>query len=363
MGETKEKKEGMEENGLVLRGSVTPAVISINYEELKQSLEEKLKDCQNLIVTDDTLEGAKNAKKELVSLRNRLEEFRKNAKKKAEVQVKDFDVKCKSLSNLIIETEMPLARSLDVYDEKIRQKKRDFAIKEIAKAVETFGLRDEYGKKLQIKPEFTNMTITQKAVKADILQQAEKLKKEQNENDHNLSIIKETVENENKRLQVKMNPDDYESLFVQGMDSILVIRRIKSQADSIFSQEQKLEKERLERERQEQERLEREKTETDKTDSYYVEMPSFIQEELDMPEFVPEDNYSVQQLVPKENKAATDNTGINVPKREVKSDLPVQQYEVVFKVKGCFVDLRELQNYITENEISMEVISQKKLKK
>ena len=52
---------------LVLKSTVIPAVMGFNYDQLNDQLDILLDDYRNLVVTDDTLQGCKNGKKELVS--------------------------------------------------------------------------------------------------------------------------------------------------------------------------------------------------------------------------------------------------------------------------------------------------------
>lgn len=47
---------------LVLKSTVIPAVMGFNYDQLNDQLDILLDDYRNLVVTDDTLQGCKNAK-------------------------------------------------------------------------------------------------------------------------------------------------------------------------------------------------------------------------------------------------------------------------------------------------------------
>lgn len=107
------------------------------------------------------------------------------------------------------------------------------------------------------KKEFTNVNTTLKSIRKDV--QAESLKQKQNEHDRNISLIRETVETENARIQVKLNPEEFLEEFERTDDVLEVIRKIKKRAEDIFQQEKRLEEERLERERKEKERLEQER--------------------------------------------------------------------------------------------------------
>lgn len=76
-------------NELSIVSNIKPAELYFNLDELKEELDKRLGEYKNLIVTDDSLKGAKHAKQELASLRVGLETFRKNNKKEAEKPIKN----------------------------------------------------------------------------------------------------------------------------------------------------------------------------------------------------------------------------------------------------------------------------------
>lgn len=375
MGEMIKETEttGMENAGITLTGDVIPAVIQYDFDAVSKQLDMKMQEYSSLVVTDDTLAGCKNAKKELASLRNRLEELRKEKKRELEKPVKEFDTKCKKLQDQITKVETPLSNALAVYDEKERQKKRDFAQKQIDAAVENYGLRPEYAAKMVIKNEFLNVTTTQKSVKADVIAQAEALQKEQSNHDASIDMIRQVVEKENERLSVKLDAEDMVSQFESGTDVLILVNRIHKQAENIFQQEQRMEEERKRRE-EETRRKEAEEAaaraaairdaeaqaENDEASPSEIEPAHRDGKECANSAFmIPEELETELGLY---SEAPDLETGAQeVPVHETHKEADVASFAVTFRVTGEFSVLRSLNNYLKEKGICFEVIEQKKI--
>ena len=257
------------------------------------------------------------------------------------------------------------------------------------------------------KKEFTNVNTTLKSIREDV--QAESLKQKQNEHDRNISLIRETVETENARIQVKLNPEEFLEEFERTDDALGVIRKIKKRAEDIFQQEKRLEEERLERERKEKERLEqerlrREQEEQERMKREQMEMERQEQELLaaeeaaaksssgtaeagnaladasDMGEAItiPSELFdsiaSPTSPVGNEKEAPSmavhggtvmdevarekDGRDTAAPAHQVKTE---KQFEVTFRVTGGFEILRTLNQYMKENGIAYTVLEQKKI--
>ncbi len=350
-------------NELALVKNVVPALINFNYEELENALKSRLKDFQNLIITDDCLKDAKISKKELAGLRLDLDAFRKAAKKEAEKPIKEFEAKMKKLIALIEETEKPLDESINVYNEKVREEKRNYARGLIQEAIAACELRPEYAARMMLKEEYANLSGTKKAVKESILKQAEALKQEQDNYDSNICIINAAVEQENKRLTVKLHPEKFRELL--GNVSVAdIISLIKEQAYDIYQQEnmpQKVSDEEL-------------KGDTivdfqniavfDAADVHDSGM-ALSSEQNTIPE-IPDcfilppgqDMYNdilpVRSVVPAALPSdTTEPADISTNKRNM--------WKCVFEVYGDFQNLRELNQYMKNHNIDFQVISQEQL--
>lgn len=391
---------------LTLNSNIQPAVMSFNLQEIKSNLDARLEDYRKLVVTEDSLAGCKNASRELASFRNRLDEFRKTQKKEAEKPINTFEKEVKDLIEQVKEAEKPLNDALEVYSEKERQKKRDFAKSKFKEAAEQIGLRPEYCAMFVSKKEFTNVNTTLKSIREDVQAQAEALRQKQDEHDRNIALIQETVETEDARIQVKLSHEEFMEEYERTDDVLGVIRKIKKRAEDIFQQEKRLEEERLERERKEKERLEqerlrREQEEQERMKQEQLEMERQERERLAAEEAASKsaaetaETGNAQTDVPDMGEAITipselfdsiatpvsavldkretpsmaapggtcaGETGREVAAAENAPDVKIEkQFEVTFRVTGGFDALRTLNQYLKEKGIAYQVLEQKKL--
>ena len=157
-----------------------------------------------------------------------------------------FDSQCKELSKKIILVEDTLGKSLDVYAEADRQKKRKYALDCIESAAIHNELRPEYKKRFTIKQTFTNVTTTLKSIREDIEQQAVYLKKVRMSMTKIFRLLRRQFPSENERIMIKLCEDDFISEFSDGKDIREVLRKIKRQAENILLQEQEMERRRIE---------------------------------------------------------------------------------------------------------------------
>ncbi len=358
---------------LTLKSNIQPAVMSFNLQEIKSNLDARLEDYRKLVVTEDSLAGCKNASRELASFRNRLDEFRKTQKKEAEKPINTFEKEVKDLIEQVKEAEKPLNDALEVYSEKERQKKRDFAKSKFKEAAEQIGLRPEYCAMFVSKKEFTNVNTTLKSIREDVQAQAEALRQKQDEHDRNIALIQETVETENARIQVKLSPEEFLEEFERTDDVLEVIRKIKKRAEDIFQQEKRLEEERQEQERLAAEEAAAKATETavdgnapaDTADmGEAITIPSELFDSIVTPASPDGNETAVPSMaVPggaemEEAAREKDRREAAAPAPQVKSE---KQFEVTFRVTGGFEVLRTLNQYLKENGIAYSVLEQKKI--
>lgn len=354
---TEESFEILKIEDLDIKSRVTPAVYDFNFEELETTLNKLLKDYTSLVVTEDTLKGSRNAKSELASLRVRIENFRKETKKKGEAATKEFEKRCNELKDLVIKAEKPLGESIDVFDEKKREEKRTLANKCIKENVELFGLREKFANQMLIKPEYTNVNESLKAIREDVKKQAEYLKAKQDLEDKDIQTVKDTVIAENGNINIKIKDDSFVAMVENGSDINDVIKLIKEQAKNIFEQENKI----IELEpdiavaKPEPENL----ITTEATE--LVNMPAIEDD--------PVYNYFADETIPSdsilEHKATTieESNKSSVPPYQPQpinqnESQAEQRFEVVFKLTGDFSQLRIVSDYLKSSGVDMEVLSQ-----
>ena len=138
---------------------------------------------RGLVVTDDNVKDMEKAQKELASMRRKIEDFRKDTKKKAEAPIKKFDQEVKGILKVIAGEEDPLKEQLDKYElQRINDVRK--SIMEEAKQVAIHeSLRDEYMFEFVIDPAWTNRTAKKAAVTQGIVAKVMDLKRTQDMDD------------------------------------------------------------------------------------------------------------------------------------------------------------------------------------
>lgn len=318
-------------NELSIVSNIKPAELHFNLDELKEELDKRLGEYKNLIVTEDSLKGAKHAKQELASLRVCLETFRKNNKKEAEKPIKEFEEKCRELQKLIMKVETPLAVAIGEFDEKAKEEKKLYAQKIIEEAIRRYKLTEKFAAKMLLRTEYTNLSATKKAVKENVEQQARLLRLQQDALDKDKNTITTYLINENSRLKIQINPTPYLDMVEKGDELDAIISLIKKQADDIFEQENKP-----------QNSMPVILPASSLTYSNSVKTPAYADSDIT--------NQNPALMIPDEFQEKNDCTPHS---KKV-------AFEVVFKLTGDFLELREINEYIKTKGVKIEVISQVK---
>ena len=103
----------------------TSPIIFDNYDELEQSLSEKLKRYENYQVTVDSYSTDKKIRTELNKLKNALEDKRKAVKSGYIRPLDEFENKIKKLVNQIDDTIEPITNGIKEFDEKDRRDRHE----------------------------------------------------------------------------------------------------------------------------------------------------------------------------------------------------------------------------------------------
>lgn len=213
------------------------AVLEVNFEEVKATLENKLADYKGLVVTEDTLSVAKASQKELAGLRTEIERFRKDKKADMEAPIKAFESKCKDLLALVEEVEKPLKDAINVFDDQTREEKRQIATDIISDVALKYCLNDKFAAQLTIDPKYLNLTATKKAVTDDVTTRAIALQALQMAEESKLTAIKAVIDSENNRLTAKMDISEYQPLIDRGAELSEIMAQIKARAERVYAAE------------------------------------------------------------------------------------------------------------------------------
>lgn len=212
-------------------------VIQINFEELKGHLTNLLHDYKGLVVTEGNLQTCKAKQKELASTRIKIDNYRKEKKKELSKPITMFEAQCKDLISLIEQAENPIKEGIKVFDDQKRDSKRLQAIELAKEVAEEYGLNEKYADRLEILDKYCNLTTKSNEVREDLISKAMALKVEQDRELELIEIIKDTIESENEKINLKMEFKDFEKYINMGMSAREVIGEIKNRAERIYAAE------------------------------------------------------------------------------------------------------------------------------
>lgn len=311
----------------------TLPVINMNFEEVKASLVETMDKYKGIVVTEEGLKDCKATQRELSGLKKDIDTYRKTIKKEVEKPIKEFEGQCKELITLIDEVENPIKEGIEVFNEKVREEKREYAKSIISQVIETNNLEEKYSSQLQILDVYTNLTTTKKFIKEDIEQKSSLLKIQQDQDKAQAEMLKSTiiatVEGANSTLNTKLKAEEFYKYVERGYSLAQIVNEINRAAELIRKAEI-AEKERV--------ILEQRKKEEEARKQIVNTPVEPIKEKIEVAEQpqYEESSYEQQEIIQ-----------------------PL--FEINFVVTGEKDKLMHLSNFLKNNNYSYEVISQRKL--
>lgn len=284
-------------------------VIQINFEEMKQALNEKLGEYKGIVVTDESLSLCKTDQKDLSKIKRTIDTYRKDKKKELSVPITEFETQCKQLIGLVEKVEKPIKEGIQVFDDKKREEKKQKALDIIYEAIQEHGLNKKYAPKLNVLPKYMNLTTTLKSIKEDVDQRCSMLVAEQEKEEELIQAIKTTIEHENKTINTELKFEEFQNLINMNFPLPKIIQRINQMAEKIRK----------------------------------AEMPK------EEPKEIP------KEPVPEPIK---DIPIISKPIERPTPKQPEPLYFVIFKITSNINQTRKLGKYLKENEYKYEVIEQ-----
>ena len=216
-------------------------VITMNFEEVKGSLQETMKKYEGIIVTEEGLKDCKATQKDLAGLRNKIDTYRKDVKKEMEVPIKEFEGKCKELIGLISDVEKPIKEGIKVYDDKRKEEKKEKALEIINAAIKEFELEKEFADKLDLKDSYLKLTGSIKSIKEDVEMRAMMLKREQEDKKTRIKMLEVAVKNEidrvNENINTKLDYKKFEVYVLKDYPLEKILNEINKEADIILKAE------------------------------------------------------------------------------------------------------------------------------
>lgn len=201
-------------------------VIHVNFEEVKQALQQTIDKYKGLVVTEEELQLCKSDQKELARIRNRIDEYRLDKKKKLSKPIIVFENQCKELITMIEKSEKPIKDGIKVFDDKRREEKRLKALEAIREAIELYNLNPKYASRLNILDKYLNFSASLKSVKDDIEQRCFLLVEEQAKEAELIQAIQQTIENANKDIKTPIQLKDVQYLIDSEASLPDIIKRI-----------------------------------------------------------------------------------------------------------------------------------------
>ncbi|MGG7160212.1 DUF1351 domain-containing protein [Clostridium baratii] len=216
-------------------------VITMNFEEVKGSLQETMKKYEGIVVTEDRLKDCKATQKSLAGLRNNIDGYRKAVKKEMEAPIKEFEGKCKELISLISDVEKPIKEGIKIYDDKRKEEKKQKVLEIINVAIKDFELEKEFADKLDLKDSYLKLTGSIKSIKEDVEMRATMLKREQEDKNTRIKMLEVSVKNEidrvNEKIKTKLDYEKFEVYVLKDYSLERILAEINKQADIILKAE------------------------------------------------------------------------------------------------------------------------------
>ncbi|GKX65615.1 DUF1351 domain-containing protein [Inconstantimicrobium mannanitabidum] len=216
-------------------------IVTMNFEEVKQSLVQTMEKYKGIIVTEDTLQDCKATQKELAGIRIKIDTYRKDVKKEMEVPIKAFEGQCKELIGLIENAEQPIKNGISVFDNKRREEKKDKALELIKEAIESHQLNGNYASKLTIVDKYLVLNGSVKAVKEDIEFRAKFLKQEQDREEQQRAerkaAIETALESANRNINKKLKLEDFERYISSNQPLSTILQAVNQRAQMIYEAE------------------------------------------------------------------------------------------------------------------------------
>ena len=119
-------------------------VLTMNFEEVKSSLEETINKYRGIVVTEESLKDCKATQRDLSKLGKDIDTYRKGVKKEMEAPIKAFEVQCKELIQMVDEANKPIKAGIEEFDNKKRIEKITYAKQIIALKIVDLGLESKF---------------------------------------------------------------------------------------------------------------------------------------------------------------------------------------------------------------------------
>ena len=181
--------------GLVVKAvPVKPLSWDTNIPEIRKIVQEKLLRYAGMKVTDENYNQCDLVRKCCVSLRNSVENSRKNAKAQyIKLPADTLDAMYADLLKDIEKVEIPLKEQFDAYAEEEKEAQREIVQEYIDKFQEEFQLEERFLNMVVLKDKYLNKTQKDADTRSDLKEQFEEAKEEQEAYYSDVNLIRNTI--------------------------------------------------------------------------------------------------------------------------------------------------------------------------
>lgn len=214
--------------------------VVMDFESMKTRLTAMLENYTDIQVTAETLKSCKDKQKEIAGLRNQLDDFRKEVKKRYTEPLQMFEDQVKIMIGMVKEVEEPLKAGIQEFDDLRRADKRELAETIIDELIGEYELNEKFASQVELKKKYMNLTAKEADIRADVEAQVMSLKQQQDNEESIKKIIVNAVEMQNKGITAKLIPDVYISL-IGKLPTDEIIDRILKRGEEIQTMEREAE--------------------------------------------------------------------------------------------------------------------------
>jgi len=178
-----------------------------------------------MVVTEETLKGAKKVMAELNKQKKLIADFRKSTVKKLNPDIKQFDSEGKELEKMIDEARTIVADQVETFIIRQREEKKELvkcAINSVldGNKLEGIELKEKYAVRIELKDQYLNSSMTINKVTEDLKLQFNQLLQEQQMEQQKIDTIKVIVDTFNHQLTFKFTPNEFDYLLDQDIATI-----------------------------------------------------------------------------------------------------------------------------------------------
>ncbi len=123
--------------------TTTPAIVEANFDTIKSELRHTL-ESYDLIITEQTVRGGKDAMAELNKIKKNIKDKEKAALEQALAPVAGFKDKVKELVTLVEEAREKITKQVEIYIERTLQEIREKITKQVAERINAANLREPF---------------------------------------------------------------------------------------------------------------------------------------------------------------------------------------------------------------------------